>query len=234
MINDKLKAMGLCVICKLSHNRGTNRCSKCTKKSVEQNRIRAELIKKRALCIRCNEPWIGKTVYCDKCKEQQNIKLRLKSESNRCVRCSEIKNDNRYSSCESCRLIMRRHTKKVRSNRIIEKKCVRCNNVMDVKNGMYCSICIYKNNASRWLGDGKLWKELRLLFELQNGKCAYTDKSIELSIDASIDHKIPRTRGGLNVIDNLQWVSWTVNRSKTDMTHTEFIDMCSKISKKFG
>jgi 5-methylcytosine-specific restriction endonuclease McrA len=92
---------------------------------------------------------------------------------------------------------------------------------------------ILSTAARRWLGSASLWPQLDDLLQNQNGLCAYTGTPLVLGHNASLDHKIPRSRGGEDRIENVQWVTWDVNRSKTDMTHEEFVAMCHVVSKKF-
>jgi 5-methylcytosine-specific restriction endonuclease McrA len=72
---------------------------------------------------------------------------------------------------------------------------------------------------------------LKKLLEKQNYRCAYSSELLLIGHpDSSIDHKIPRARGGTNDIDNLQWVAKRINQMKTDFTHEEFLEMCERIA----
>jgi CRISPR/Cas system Type II protein with McrA/HNH and RuvC-like nuclease domain len=57
------------------------------------------------------------------------------------------------------------------------------------------------------------------LFEKQGGRCALTD--VKLKSNASIDHIVPRSRGGTDDISNLRWVSWLANKMKGTQTDEE-------------
>lgn len=72
-------------------------------------------------------------------------------------------------------------------------------------------------------------EDLLALFELQEGRCAYTKIELVMGANASIDHIVPRSRGGADLIDNVQWVDRQVNNAKNNMTHDEFIAMCKII-----
>lgn len=68
----------------------------------------------------------------------------------------------------------------------------------------------------------------------QNGTCAYTGEKLIPGLTASLDHRLPLTRGGNDAKSNLQWVTKTVNSMKTTLTHDEFIAKCAEIARKAG
>lgn len=47
----------------------------------------------------------------------------------------------------------------------------------------------------------------------------------------SIDHVVPRSKGGDNNLDNLQFLSWFENRCKSDMTNNEWEKLKSNIKE---
>lgn len=49
----------------------------------------------------------------------------------------------------------------------------------------------------------------------------------------SIDHMVPRARGGTNDIENLQFLTWFENRCKNDMTQTEWNNLKLNIQEYF-
>jgi 5-methylcytosine-specific restriction endonuclease McrA len=44
-----------------------------------------------------------------------------------------------------------------------------------------------------------------------------------IGINASVDHRTPKSKGGSNELDNLQWVDIRINKMKGDMTHEKFV-----------
>lgn len=48
----------------------------------------------------------------------------------------------------------------------------------------------------------------------QNFKCFYTNTLLLPSVNASLDHIVPRSKGGTDEIDNLVWVDISVNNMK--------------------
>lgn len=49
----------------------------------------------------------------------------------------------------------------------------------------------------------------------------------------SIDHIIPKAKGGTNNLENLQFLSWFENRCKNDMTQSEWDILKSNIKEYF-
>jgi CRISPR/Cas system Type II protein with McrA/HNH and RuvC-like nuclease domain len=71
----------------------------------------------------------------------------------------------------------------------------------------------------------KLWKE-------QRGRCALSGEKMNRT--AEVDHKLPRARGGTDVIQNLQWVMPIPNRAKRDLTDAEFLALCQSCARWIG
>lgn len=73
-------------------------------------------------------------------------------------------------------------------------------------------------------------KKLRQLIDFQNYRCALTGDELTPET-ASVDHKIPISKGGTNVMENVQVLHSEVNRMKGSMSTLEFILLCRKIIK---
>lgn len=71
---------------------------------------------------------------------------------------------------------------------------------------------------------------LRELVEAQGYKCAISGMELKPET-ASVDHRVPLSRGGAHTIDNVQLVHEQVQRAKGNMTDEEFVDMCRKVVK---
>jgi len=70
---------------------------------------------------------------------------------------------------------------------------------------------------------------LEVLWREQDGKCALTGEVLIPGVNATIDHKLPQSRGGTHARSNLQWVTRSVNNSKYDLTNEEFLELCRKV-----
>lgn len=89
-----------------------------------------------------------------------------------------------------------------------------------------CLSCWFKVMAYEATGSRKNAVGLRALFERQGGRCAYTGRHLTPGIDASLDHRVPRSRGGAMELANVHWVALTVNLMKRALTHEEFLQHC--------
>ena len=64
------------------------------------------------------------------------------------------------------------------------------------------------------------------LLSTQGGVCPYTKKKLTIGDNASLDHRVPVSKGGNNHLSNLQWVylddCLDVNRMKLDLLESQF------------
>jgi hypothetical protein len=51
---------------------------------------------------------------------------------------------------------------------------------------------------------------------------------------ASLDHKTPTLRGGDSSKDNLHWVTRKMNLMKSNLTHEEFVALCSRVHFQYA
>lgn len=72
--------------------------------------------------------------------------------------------------------------------------------------------------------------ELAAKLVFQNNRCVYSGRILELGINASVDHKIPKFKGGTDDISNLQWVDANVNVSKNCLGEEEFFRLIQDIA----
>jgi hypothetical protein len=57
----------------------------------------------------------------------------------------------------------------------------------------------------------------------QDYTCPYTGIRLVLGQNATLDHIIPKSKGGTNTLDNLQWVHEWINWMKHDSPHDVFV-----------
>ena len=97
-----------------------------------------------------------------------------------------------------------------------------------------CEKCILKHAAWTYLKSSKRWTDLKSIFDQQEGKCSYTGRDIIIGIDAELDHIIPRSKGGDNKLDNLQWVHTDVNKMKSYQLPDDFLKLIAEIYHHSG
>jgi CRISPR/Cas system Type II protein with McrA/HNH and RuvC-like nuclease domain len=69
-----------------------------------------------------------------------------------------------------------------------------------------------------------------------NPKCYLTGKEIDLSKSRSysLDHIIPRSKGGDNSIDNCGLSCREANQAKSDLSLEDFISLCQSVVDNFS
>lgn len=70
-----------------------------------------------------------------------------------------------------------------------------------------------------------------ILIMMSNNICSYCNKQIA-PLDFSIDHKIPKNRGGSNELSNLQLIDIKCNKVKGDLTDEEFKQLMTFLKDK--
>lgn len=105
--------------------------------------------------------------------------------------------------------------------------CVRCGSTASA--GAHCRWCWFAMMARNALGSRSRGPDLARLWLAQGGRCAYTGRQLTPGVNASVDHVLPRSRGGSDELDNLVWTCAEVNRAKTDLTPEAFRALCAEV-----
>ena len=66
------------------------------------------------------------------------------------------------------------------------------------------------------------------LLESQSYRCALTGRPLQPE-DASLDHIVPVSRGGLHLLENVQVLHTAANRAKGTLTTAEFVALCREV-----
>ena len=186
----------------------------------------------KGLCGTCQRP--SATATCEKCKKKQNTRREGRRSNGLCPRCGE-RAETGYKQCKKCRDKANEFKKQKNKN----GKCSYCSNNAAIGHTI-CQSCLDKERVRRrnhlwetyaknYLGDTNRSQELKDILNKQNGKCAYSGLPITIGVNASLDHIIPKSKGGSNDVTNLQWTTKYVNKMKSDMEAQEFISLCRLI-----
>jgi len=87
-----------------------------------------------------------------------------------------------------------------------------------------CQICCLAAICKQTLGNRGRWRELHDLLLSQGSICPYTGIKLVIGCNASIDHKVPTSRGGDHSLANLQWVHKWANTAKAGLSEDEFAE----------
>ena len=169
----------------------------------------------------------------DRRKRQKSVadKLRTsRAEAGVCFGCGGAVEDPTYCHCVECRTTHAARSTKSRKKRVDSGTCTVCS--LPCVAAKLCLRHWFGRVASSNTGSRANWPVVESLWQEQNGKCAYSGEVLVPGTNASLDHKTPRSRGGSDDRENLQWVTWKINRMKTDMTHDEFVSLCGLITTR--
>lgn len=198
------RATGMCDSCgKRNRHGGFAQCEVC----INRKKERSDSMKEKGVCQKCSQPAEKKgSYYCNKCGSEKN----------------KIFTEKRLS-------------------RIAAGQCCVCNSNA-LEKSVFCEDHYFKHKARANLKDGKRCGELKELFYKQNGRCAITGLPMVLGGSvmgdddytgdaASVDHKIPKSLGGDNSPENIQWILSWVNNMKSNYTMVDFVSKIGIINK---
>ena len=106
----------------------------------------------------------------------------------------------------------------------------------DFKKLQLLNKCI-TDRSGRWDVDTKWYKDYLIKFydDIQFNRIyeIWVDSKFEPYKRPSLDHIVPKAKGGTNDLENLQFLSWFENRCKNDMTQLEWDEIKKNINKYF-
>lgn len=211
-------AAGLCTRCGDNKEQQTkSHCNKCLDYIKTYRRELITELTDANLCISCLGENDSSNQFCKTCQSEKSIVYEQRKLLGQCVKCALPAQKN-LSHCITCLEVF--------SERYYSKKelgiCVSCSGEK-LEHTHHCLECWLKLTSYRALGNREQWKELQQLLFSQNFKCAYTGVTLIPGLNTSVDHIIPKSRGGSNDITNIQWILKPLNTLKGELTHDEFI-----------
>lgn len=214
-----------CSTCGKGGSFGNKTCTLCLERAKKNSAARYVLLKKAKLCKNCNAPTaIG--IYCVECKSKQKNRLKEKIKNNLCVVCGK-NNPTNGQKCLGCYTEYQQNKLAKKNRRLAEGKCAFCEDIR-----IHSTLCLshyLKFTSKSHFGTVRYWCDLHEKFLDQNGICPYSGRKLVLGVDASLDHIVPKSRGGINEISNTQWVHLDVNFMKQSMLNEEFLCLIKDI-----
>lgn len=186
--------------------------------------------REQGLCPYCGKEPLPNKTKCASCTEKYVTYKRnyvSKLNDNQCKTCGGER-DDRFKTCSSCRS----RIKLWRENHIANGGCNRCGQE-PLKGLNTCLTCYLKTTSQTVFGTVNKHKELLELFEQQKGFCPYSSKQLTLGVDTSLDHKIPKSKGGSDDLKNLQWTHRLVNEMKWNYEEQEFYEIILAIADTY-
>lgn len=109
--------------------------------------------------------------------------------------------------------------------------CIRCGEPVIEHNTSYCLLhwaAVLGHTCKR--RDGAFAKLMLAKLEEQNYTCALTGDKLIPSLNCSVDHIVPKSKGGaIDDPNNLRWVTVDANRAKGDLSDEEFFAFCQRV-----
>lgn len=205
-------------------------------------------------CTLCGapKPPIKGRHYCDECREKAHSSKRKKGEKGRyvCIKCGGPRN-KWQRMCWSCREDKEQRICPICKTAPLAKKHIYCDDCKDYKRHIklhVCSDCLEPAVTNRdgtkpycmkhWLeilhrchfGGPEGWERLAQIWERQEGRCIYSGEQLVPRLNASLDHVVPRSKGGAISIENVQFVTKDVNLMKSNISEQVFLTLCRRIA----
>lgn len=178
--------------------------------------------KAQGLCTTCGKPTSNKT-RCKKCINKEKQRYKKRKNNGLCCSCnSKITIGTKCDTCRTKTAVAKR-TRKQQPN-----YCKYCDSV----NCDQSLMCYLKKTVRRHFTGVKINQTaiaLKQIFDEQGGRCAYTGRQLTVGVDTTLDHIIPRARGGETTVDNVQWVCAECNLLKSAFLEDQFLNLVKDI-----
>ena len=188
--------------------------------------------RQNGLCWSCAEhrPCASDRQQCKECLALARGNAKRSRDDRRangvCVDCGKPRS-GKFLRCAACGDLRRRTYRKYADARC----CTRCGKQADA--GGLCVkhwFEVVAKRLRRCSSEADIdASTLARMWARQNGRCALTGQKLVPGLNASVDHILPESRGGLTTEGNLQWTTAAVNSAKWDKTVEEFVELCGQV-----
>ena len=178
------------------------------------------------LCSYCKKsPPMDGVKKCATCTEKVRISNKKYVEKTKrkgiCPRCGKNPLPVDRGRCIDCNEKHYNEIKLTREDRIGKGLCAECGQCSPTGTSKSCETCVLKAMAKFHFKDVRKWADLRRLYD-SNFVCPYTGIELTLGLNASLDHRVPKSKGGTDEISNLQFVHVWCNSMKNDTEESTF------------
>lgn len=206
----ELSASGICGACKEPTNSALH-----SQKCLSPLNVKRAIFSSNGLCRDCKAPFASDT------HENQCLAKRRAS-SGLCSRCKHPLDSREHALCK----VKSNEVHKLARRRAVAAGLCGSHPTRLAVIGNDCEECWFKSMSQSALGTKKKGPLVKELFEAQHKKCFYTGDILIPGDNASLDHIVPRARGGPEDIRNVHWVTFAVNQAKASKTEDEFLLVC--------
>lgn len=225
--DERRKAEAKCRQCGAEPLPGNLLCERCHRARYENNRDRSEGLAAAGACVECGTAC--DKFRCDDCRAAIKDRRQRRVAEGRCASCTK----REIASGQLCRVCLDRNEEnaaKRKEERLARGECVLCDAPPPPATiGQVCLAHWFFGAAGRATGSTKNTAAVAALWEEQGGRCALTGLPLTHGSAATLDHKIPKSRGGSSGLENLQWTAWEANRIKGAFTPEEFVALCRMV-----
>ena len=191
----------------------------------------------------------GTTRFCRPCanahsKRQAARKARLREQwaanGAACNTCgSALPVPSKYKNCERCRERARKYHHNYSRERRERYRgsgfCIRGCATPITHSSTYCRDHWLENGLSRYGFARDQYDAMWAKLETQGFRCYYTGVELVPGVNASLDHRMPISRGGDPCdMGNTVWCDRLINAFKNDLTESEFVERCRLVVSRIG
>jgi hypothetical protein len=186
---------------------------------------------------------LGTKVNCRACADKRarastsrKLLERASYSEEQCSNCGDVLSTFTHRTCERCRQWRNHYHKqnsgKARLRKLSTQTCLECSSPAYAP-AKRCPKHIIGNSIRKYNIPLEQWDLYWQKLQEQKFECYYTGILLVPEKNLSLDHLLPRSKGGSNEIDNCVWCDRNINAFKNDLTDEEFIRRCKIIAQRF-
>lgn len=181
----------------------------------------------------------GTSIRCRNCAKgaaarstvrSRKLRAKWKEDDRVCSTCGAECEDKKLKTCLKCRdYAIKARLRNLDRSRKRKRELNQCRCCSSQAMEKRCKSCWTKDILRKHNIDPNLWELFWKKLEDQNFACFYTGIKITPEINASLDHIMPKAKGGTNDFNNLVWCDRKINSFKNDNDYESLINICDLI-----